>query len=70
MIIMMRIMYSGHNPISKQSINIDGGGEEGEEDEEVVEEEEIDSLHTVFLELYPELIAYLCLFKKRLRECK
>ena len=37
--------------------------EEGEEEEEEGEEEEkVDSLHTVFLELYPELIAYPCLF--------
>ena len=36
-----------------------GGG--GEEKEEVVEEK-VDSLHTVFLELYLQLIAYPCLF--------
>ena len=46
----------GHNPISKQSINFDGGeGGRGKE-------EEVDSLHTVFLELYLQLIAYPCLF--------
>ena len=39
---MIRIMYSGHNPISKQSINFDGG--EGEE-----EKEDVDNLHRVFL---------------------
>ena len=36
-------------------------GDGKEEDEEVEEEKEIDSLHTEFLELYPELIAYPCL---------
>ena len=34
----------------------DGEGEE--------EEEKEDSLHTVYLQLYPELIAYPCLFLK------
>ena len=37
--------------------------EVGEEEEEGEEEEKVDSLHTVFLELYPELIAYPCLLK-------
>ena len=40
-----------------------GGGVGGEEDQEKEEEEEkVDRLHTVFLELYLELIAYRCLF--------
>ena len=33
-----------------------------DEEEEGEEEEEEDSLHTVYLQLYPELIAYPCLF--------
>ena len=33
-------------------------------------EEKIDSLHTVFLELYPELIAYPCLFYFQTIFCK
>ena len=31
-------------------------------EEEEEEEEKVDSLHMLFLELYPELIAYPCLF--------
>ena len=31
------------------------------------EQEKVDSLPTVFLELYPELIAYPCLFEKKYR---
>ena len=37
-----------------------GGGERRRGSKE--EDEQVDSLHTVFLELYPELIAYPCLF--------
>ena len=44
--------------------------EVGEEEEEGEEEEKVDSLHTVFLELYPELIAYPCLFKNRAKMLK
>ena len=41
----------------------EGEGEEDEEkEEEEEEEEEEDSLHTVYLQLYPELFAYQCLF--------
>ena len=36
------------------------GEGEGKVDEEKKEEEEEDSLHTVYLQLYPELIAYPC----------
>ena len=35
-----------------------------EKDEEEDEKGEEDSLHTVYLQLYPELIAYPCLFPK------
>ena len=36
--------------------------EEKEKGEGEGEEEEVDTLHTVYLQLYPELIAYPCLF--------
>ena len=66
---MQKIEFKSDQKTKVPSLNVKEE-EEGEKDEEEQDEEEeggkeeekVDSLHMVFLKLYPELIAYPCLF--------